>query len=156
MTSEGHCASLIERYLSTRGRRFFRGRHDGEYFFVADTAPRRLYVHLETSPEHYDVLTIRITPVYFFPAVDRPRLTHVADRWNTQNRQVIAIVHGSSDPQRIGVAARRSQWIRNDVTLKDFGSLVDRIIAAAIDLFAELTPVVDVPSTVPPLLRDAG
>lgn len=156
MTSEGHCASLIERYLCTRGRRFFRGRHDGEYFFVADTAPRRLYVHFETSPEHHDVLTIRITPVCFFPAVDRPRLTHVADRWNTQNRQVIAIVHGSSDPQRIGVAARRSQWIRNDVTLKDFGSLVDRIIAAAIDLFAELTPVVDVPSTVPPLLRDAG
>jgi hypothetical protein len=156
MTSEGHCASLIERYLCTRGRRFFRGRHDGQYFFVADTEPLRLYVHLEISPEHHDVLTIRITPVRFFPAVDRPRLTHVADKWNTQNRQVIAIVHESTDPQRIGVAARRSQWMRNDVTLKDFSSFVDRIIAAATDLFAELTPDAELSTMSPPLLRDAG
>ncbi|ORA84542.1 hypothetical protein K3U93_21865 [Mycobacterium malmoense] len=156
MTNEPRCANLIERYLCTRGRRFFRGRHDGEYFFVANVLPRRLHVHLEIFPAHGDVLMIRVAPACFFPATDRPWLTHFADTWNQQNREVTAIVHGSSDPQRIGVVARRSQWIRDDVTLDDFARFVDGTIADAIDLFGALTPIVDLPSTAQPLLRDAG
>ena len=68
-----------------------------------------------------------------------------ADTWNQQNREVTAIVHASSDPQRIGVVARRSQWIRESMSLEEFASFVDRTIAAAIDLFAELTPVTELP-----------
>lgn len=45
MTSESLCADLIERYLRTRGSRYFRGQHDGEFFYVANTRPRRLHVH---------------------------------------------------------------------------------------------------------------
>jgi hypothetical protein len=156
MTSEPLCADLIERYLCTRGSRYFRGAHDGEYFYVAKTRPRRLHVHLEVSPGHDDVLMIRVAPARFFPTTDRPWLMHFADTWNQQNRQVTAIVHGSSDPQRIGVVARRSQWIRKGVSFEDFASLVDHTIADAIDLFGQLTPVVEVPSTAQPLLRDAG
>jgi hypothetical protein len=156
MTSESLCANLIERYLCTSGLRFLRGQHDGEYFFVANAHPRRLHVHLEISPSFGDVLIIRVTPARFFPAADRPWLTHFADTWNQQNRDVTAIVHGSSDPQRIGVLARRSQWIREGISFEDFASFADRTIAAAIDLFAELTPVVELPSAAQPLLRDAG
>ena len=156
MTTEPLCATLIERYLCTRGSRYFRGQHDGEYFYVANTRPRRLHVHLEICRAHDDVVVIRVVPACFFPAGDRPWLTHFADTWNKQNREVTAIVHGSSDPQRIGVIARRSQWIRSDVTFDDFASFVDHTIAAAIELFAGLTPVVELPSTAQPLLRDAG
>ncbi len=156
MTSESLCANLIERYLCTRGRQYFRGQHDGEYFFLANARPRRLHVHLEVSPDFDDVLIIRVVPGYFFPAADRPWLTHVSDRWNQQNRGVTAIVHRSSDPQRIGVTVRRSQWIRGDVDFEDFATFVGRTIAAAIEFFAELTPVVEWPSTAQPLLRDAG
>ena len=156
MTSESLCANLIERYLCTRGSRYFRGQHDGEYFYVANTRPRRLHVHLEVSPIHRDVLVIRVAPVCFFPAADRPQLTQLADAWNRQNREVTAIVHDSADPQRIGVIARRSQWIRSDVDFEDFASFVDHTIAAAIELFGELAPVFEWPSTAQPLVRDAG
>ncbi|MGB8386574.1 YbjN domain-containing protein [Mycobacterium sp.] len=156
MTTEPRCANLIEHYLRTRGRRYFRGHHDGDYFFVASARPRRLHVHLEICPPHDDVLIIRVAPGCFFPATDRPWLTYVADSWNRQDREVTAIVHGSSDPQRIGVVARRSRWIRDNVSFEDFTSFVDRTIADAIDFFSELTPVVEFPSTAQPWLRDAS
>ena len=139
MTSEPLGANLIERYLCMHDSRYFRGARDGEYFYVANTRPRRLHVHLEISPEHHDML-IRVTPACFFPASDRPWLTHLADRWNKQDREVTAVVHGSSDPQRIGVVARRSQLMRGGVDFDDFTAFVDRTIAAAIEFFAELTP----------------
>jgi hypothetical protein len=147
---------LIERYLRTRGRRYFRGQHDGEYFFVANAYPRRLHVHLGISRWHTDMFTIRVNPACFFPIGDDARLERLADTWNQQNREVTAIVHGSSDPQRIGVVARSSQRIRDRVSFDDFASFVDRSTAAAIDLFSELTPGVELPSTAQPLLRDAG
>jgi hypothetical protein len=156
MTSEPLCADLIERYLRTRGSRYFRGHHDGEFFYVANTRPRRLHVHLEACPAHGDVLIIRVTPSCFFPATDRAWLTHFADTWNEQNRGVVAIVHNSSDPQRIGVVARRSHWIRDGLSFEDFASFVDGTIADAIELFGELAPVVELPSAEQPLLRDAG
>lgn len=63
--------NLIERYLRARGRRYFRGHHDAEFFFVAN-AHLRLHVHLEISPAYRDVFTIRVSPAYFFPATDHP------------------------------------------------------------------------------------
>lgn len=65
--------NLIERYLRARGRRYFRGHHDAEFFFVAN-AHLRLHVHLEISPAYRDVFTIRVSPAYFFPATDHTRL----------------------------------------------------------------------------------
>lgn len=156
MTSEPLCANLIERYLCTRGSRYFRGAHDGEYFYVANTRPRRLHVHLEMAPDHDHVLLVRVAPACFFPASDRPWLTHLADTWNQGDHEVTAIVHGSSDPQRIGVVARRSAWIRDGVAFDDFATLVDRTIAAAIEFFGELTPIVEQPSMSQPLVLDAG
>jgi hypothetical protein len=156
MTNEPRCAGLIERYLCARGIRYFRGAHDGEYFYVANTRPRRLHVHLEVSPTQRDVLMIRVAPACFFPTTDRPWLMHFADTWNQQNREVTAIVHASSDPQRIGVVARRSQWIRDRVSFADFASFVDRAIADAVDLFATLNPAIELPPRAQPLLCDAG
>jgi hypothetical protein len=156
MTSEPRCADLVERYLRTRATRYFRGAHDGEYFYVAKTRPRRLHVHLEVSPTQGDVLMIRVAPACFFPATYRPWLMHFADTWNQQNREVTAIVHASSDPQRIGVVARKSQWISANVSFEDFASLVDRTVADAIDLFAQLNTAIELPPTAQPLLCDAG
>ncbi|KLO46307.1 hypothetical protein [Mycobacterium nebraskense] len=158
MTKQPMCANLVERYLRTRGRRYFRGHRDGEYFFVTrarTSLSRRLHVHLEIPPEHGDVLIIRVTPGCFFPATERPWLVHFSDTWNHREREVTAIVHGSCDPQRIGLVARRSQWIRPNVSFEDFAAFVDRTIADATDLFDDVSPVVELP-TAHPLLRDAG
>ncbi len=157
MTNEPHCATLIERYLCSSGVRFFRHEHDGDYFFVEHAHPRPLNVHLKMSPSFGDVLTIRVAPACFFSVADRPWLTQFADAWNKRGREVSAIVHGTSNPQRIGVLARRSQWVREGISFEDFASFVDRTIAAAIDLFAELTPVVELPLRAQSLqLRDAS
>jgi hypothetical protein len=156
MTSELLCANLIERYLATCGLRFLRGDHDGEYFCAANTGPGRLHVRLEIPATFGDVLHISVTRARPFPVADRPLLTHFADAWNRQNRGVTAIVQGSCDSQRVGVSARRALWIRDDITFEEFACAVDRAIAAAIDLFAELKPVVDVPSLAQPVLRNAG
>lgn len=156
LMTESMCANLIERYLRARGRRYFRGHHDGDYFFVTRADPRRLHVHLEISPAHDDVLVVRVTPDCYFPAADRPWLRYLCDSWNHNDRQVTAIVHGSCDPQRIGVMARRSRWIRKDVSFEDFASFVDRALTDAIELFGELHPVVELPGGDEPLLRDAG
>jgi hypothetical protein len=137
--------------------RFFRREHDGEYFFVEDTHPRPLNVHLTMSPSFGDVLTIRVAPACLFSVADRPWLTQFADAWNKRGREVSAIVHGTFNSQRIGVLARRSQWIRENMSFEHFASFADRTIAAAIDLFAEMTPVVELPSRAQPLqLRDAS
>jgi hypothetical protein len=145
--------TLIERYLCTRGRRYFRGRHDGEFFFVLNS-DHRLHVHLEIPPPQPDVCTIRVTPACFFPAGDHADLMQVADTWNGQNCDVTAIVHGSSDPRRIGVTAEQSQRIGEQIAFGDFAAFADRAITAAMDLFARLTPATELPSL--PLLRDAG
>lgn len=155
MTNEQTCAKLVERYLRTRGRRYFRGHHDGEYFFVTGT-PRRLHVHFEISPAHDDLLIIRVAPGCYFPAADRSWLTHFADTWNRQGRHVTAIVHGSSDPQRIGVVARKSRWIRSGVSFADFATFVDLTIADATELFEELGTSAELPPAEGPLLRHAG
>ncbi|OBK24349.1 hypothetical protein A5634_03165 [Mycobacterium asiaticum] len=144
---------LIERYLRTRGRRYFRGRHDAEFFFVLNT-DQRLHVHLEIPPLHPDVFTIRVTPACFFPAADHTRLLEFAETWNEQNRDVTALVHGSSDPQRIGITAERSCTIGEQVHFGDFAAFADRVSAAAIDLFSSLSPATERASR--PLLLDAG
>ena len=151
MTNESLCANLIERYVHTCGLRFVQGEGEGEYLCVANVHPRRLGIHLEISSSFSDVLAIRVTPACSFPAVDRPWLTHFADTWNRQNREVTAIVHGCPDRNRVVVMARRSQWLREGLSFEDFASIVDRIIAAAIELFAGLTPVVELASAAQPL-----
>jgi hypothetical protein len=156
VTNEPFCANLIERYLCTSGLRSFRRERDGDYFFVADALPRPLNVRLRMSPSFGDVLIIRVTPACLFSVADRAWLTRFADRWNRQSRDVSAIVHGTSNPQRVGILARRSKWIREGISFEDFASFADSTIAAATDLFAQLTPVVELPSTVQPLLRDAS
>lgn len=156
MTSEPAGTGLIERYLRTRGSRYFRGHRDGEFFYVANTRPRRLHVHLEICPTHADMLVIRVAPTCFFPATDRSALADFADTWNRREHEVTAIVHDSSDPQRIGVVARRSQWVPGTTSFEDFAVLVDGTIADAIDLFGRLAPVTGLPPTGPPLLRDAS
>lgn len=156
MMTQPFSADLIERYLRTRGRRYFRGQHDGEFFFVADMHLRRLHVHLEISPAHQDVLTIRVTPACFFPAADYAWLVQFADTWNEHNRDITAIVHGSSDPRRIGVEAQQCRWFSEGISFEDFAAFVDRTIAAATELFAGLPPGPQLALATRQLVLDAG
>jgi hypothetical protein len=156
MTTGSLCTNLIERYLATSGLRFLRGEHRGEYFCVVDAGAGRLHVHLQVSPSFDDMLSVTVSPGRFFPGADRAWLTRFADTWNQKNRGVTAIVRGSADSERIGLVARRSQWIAEGIAVERFASFVDRTIAEAVDLFAEATVGVELDSTTQPALRDAS
>jgi hypothetical protein len=133
-------SELIERYLHSRGRRYFRGHHDGEYFFILTVGHERLHVHLEILPGSGDVLAVRVAPGHFFPAADRERMISFARSWNAESRRAEVIVHESSDPNRIGVAAESSCAIADGIDAQDFADFADKTIRSAIKLFAELTP----------------
>ncbi|BAX94523.1 YbjN domain-containing protein [Mycobacterium shigaense] len=156
MTTEALSADMIERYLCTRGSRYFRGQHNGEFFYVANTRPRRLHVHLGISRWHHDEFTIQVTPGCFFPAADSAELAELADSWNRHNRDLVVTVRRSSDPKRIGVLARSTRRVRGQVDFDEFATFVDHGIAAAIEFFAELAPISEMPPTAPPMVLDAG
>lgn len=154
MTYQTSCAKLIEGYMRNSGLRFLRGEHEGEYFGVAETGSRRLHVHLKISSSFGDVVVIQANASHFFALADRPWLTHLADAWNGQNRDITAILCPA--PHRIGVIARRSRWIREGMPLQEFTSFADRTIAAAVEFFIVLIPPVKLPSTTQSRLRDAN
>lgn len=156
MTAESLCTNLVERYLSTSGLQFLKGEHDGEYFCVVNADSGRLHVHLEVSPSFGDMLSVSVNPGRFFRGGDRARLTRFADTWNRQHRGITAIVRGSADSERIGLVARRSQWMPEGIPFERFASFVDRAIAEAVDLFAEATVVVELAASAQPVLRDAS
>lgn len=156
MTSASLLTELIERYLSTCDMRFLRDERGGAYFCVPNAHYGRLNVQFEISSSFGDVLTVKVSPATSLPIADRPWLTHFADTWNLRNREVTALLHNSAGPQRIGLVARRSQWVRDDVSFDDFASFVDRTLAAAIDLFAESAQFGDSLSAGESVLRDAG
>jgi hypothetical protein len=66
----------------------------------------------------------------------------------------VVTVHGSSDPQRVGVVARDSRKIRESIAFDEFATYIDYTIAAAIEFFAGLDSVAE--CTAQPLLLDAG
>jgi hypothetical protein len=158
MTTEKSGADLIERYLRTRRLRYFRGQHDGEYFFILGRDHKPLHVHLEIPREGADGYRVRVTPGYFFPAMCRARLSAFVDTWNRTDRWTKAVVHESCDPTRIGVRADNAPTLPRATQVDEFAGFVDRTIESAIQFFAELTPVVeaDPTSSFEPLVLDAG
>ncbi len=139
MRTESFDTELIERYLRTRKLRYFRGHHDGEFFFIHTVGHERLHVHLEIDPADPETLTIRVTPAHFFPAADRARLMHFADTWNEDAGRVKAVVHESCDLNRIAVVAENCYPIAG-MPFDDFATVADDAIRSGVELFAGIPP----------------
>jgi hypothetical protein len=149
---------VIERYLRARGRRYFRGHHDSEFFFVLPAGHERLHVHIEIPPADRDSVTVRVTPPCFFPAAEVARLRAFADTWNDESRPTRAVVYESCDRNRIGVAAESACPIAPSVPFEEFAGLADNTIRSAVTLFAEMTPATETAPvrTLGTWLKDAG
>lgn len=126
---------LIEECLRTRGVRYFRGRHDDEYFHLVHTGAGRLYVHLEICGPDGGTVQISISPDRYFPAGHSERLHRAVARWNAGCREVGALVQPSSDPNLVGVAAGSRYCGSDPIELGDF---VDGSLMAAVELFGLL------------------
>ena len=140
MRNASLATEVIERYLRARGRRYFRGHHDGEFFFILPAGHERLHVHLETPPADRDTVTVRVTPPCYFPAAEAARLKAFADTWNEQSRPTRAVVYESCDRDRIGVAAEGACSLAPSTPFEEFAGLADSTIRSAVTLFAEMTP----------------
>jgi len=138
MSSESFGTELIERYLLARGRRYFRGQHDGEYFFILTVGHARLHVHVEVPPADQGTVKVRVTPANFYPVADRARLMTIADKWNADAR-TRAVVYESCDQTRIGVVAVESYRVAPSMPFEEFSGLADNTIRSAVKLFAEMT-----------------
>jgi len=149
---------VIERYLRARGRRYFRGHHDGEFFFILTVGHERLHVHIEIPPADRDGVTVRVTPPCFFPAAEVARLRALADTWNAESRPTRAVVYESCDRSRIGVAAESTRPLAPSMPFEEFAGLADSTIRSAVTLFAEMTPATGTAPvrTLGAWLKDAG
>lgn len=124
---------LIEAYLRGRGLRYFRGRHDDEYFFLlADAHGGRLNVHLEVCGAERDTVQVSVSPDRYCLAEVRDRLSDLAAEWNAGDPSALAVVHDSSDPTLVGVTAYNC-YRPDDVEALTVS--VDRTVASATDLF---------------------
>ena len=123
---------LIEECLRIRGVRFFRGRHDDEYFHLVHTGVGRLYVHIEVCGPDRDTVQISISPDHYYPAADGERLHQAVARWNAECREVGALVVASSDPNLVGLAAGSRYRGDDPIALGEF---VDGSLLAAVELF---------------------
>ncbi|WP_319432674.1 YbjN domain-containing protein [Mycobacterium sp. RTGN5] len=142
---------LIERYLSARQLRHFRGHHDDEYFFLVNAYHGRLHVHLQPGGPSGAAVQISITAERYYPAEQRARVERLVEQWNNTAPRITAAVFESSDPRLVGVRAER-RYRAGDT---DFGSFVDQAVQSAIDLFGRLRMLVAAPSEDTHLL-DAG
>lgn len=153
-------SELIEDCLRARGVRFFHGHHEREYFFLVDyldhteARPRigKLHVHLDGGAAAGDRITVTVTPDRYFPAAGRDRLSDLAQQWGAGGGAAMATVHRSSDPGLVGVVASNAGRPADVAAL---AVLVDRTVAAAVDLFGRMQRTVGhaAPQTG---LRDAG
>jgi len=129
---------LIERYLRSRGARYFRGHHDDEYFFLVDVpagANRgRLHVHLGVGADRGEVVLV-ITPDRYYPGARRERIATVAARWTDGVAGVRVDVHESCDPALVGVVLNAQC---RPAGIGELTRFVDRTVASAVDFFAML------------------
>lgn len=147
-------SELIQDYLRKRGVRHFRGHHDDEYFFLVDVLVdgrhKRLNVHLQASGE---VVQVSIAPDRYYPATARGLLADAAARWNAAEPGAEVVIHGSSDPSRVGVSVHDCT---GPVDVAGLSAFVDHAIAGAIELFAGMRRAAEPMEQDGPRLRDAG
>lgn len=128
--------ALIEEYLRLRGLRYFRGHDEDEYVFLSEApGPRgsagKMHVRLAAAgPE----VRVTVSPDRYYPAGDRDRLAGLAARWASGEAAEV-VLQDSCDPALVGVIARARTRPRG---LDDLADFVDRAVASAVDLFADL------------------
>lgn len=125
-------STLIEQTLRSRGVRYFRGHHDGEFFFMVvpltDSARGRLHVHLR--PGVGDEVAISISGGRFRPAAQRDALTRLAARCNALF-PVEVTVQDSCDPGLVGVLVTAAGCPAGAGELSD---LIDIAVDVAADI----------------------
>lgn len=146
MQIEPLSTDLIERYLASRGLRFFRS-DDGEEFLVFSGYERgRLQVTLRLNGLRHDVLEISISPAAYYPAGDRPRLMELVNDWNRDTHWPKAFVRETARPGYVSVVGENAYLLTDGIHLEGLGHLVRSAVEYGVDLFARIDQAVCLPS----------
>jgi hypothetical protein len=138
---------LIERYLDSRGWRFFRGRTGREFLVLLSTGQGELHVNVRASGSRRDVLVVRVSPAAHYSAGDRSRLMELVNEWNRDTHWPKAFVRETSDPARVGVVGENSYPLGAGIHVEALGNFIEHTISCAAESFDKIADAVRVPSS---------
>lgn len=146
MQIEPLSTDLIERYLRSRGLRFFRS-DDGEEFLMLSSYERgKLHVTLRLNGLRRDVLEISVSPAAYHPAGERPRLMELVNDWNRDTHWPKAFVRETVRPGRVSVVGENAYLLSDGIHLEALGNLVRSAVEHGADLFAKIEQAIRLPS----------
>ncbi|TAM68879.1 YbjN domain-containing protein [Mycobacterium sp.] len=146
MQIEPLSTDLIERYLQSRGLRFFRS-DDGEEFLMLSSYERgKLHVTLRVNGLRRDVLEISISPAAYYAAGERPRLMELVNDWNRDTHWPKAFVRETARTGHVSVVGENAYLLSDGIHLEALGNLVRSAVEYGADLFAKIEQAIRLPS----------
>jgi Putative bacterial sensory transduction regulator len=139
-------AELIERYLDSRGLRFYRSRDGKGLLMLFSTEDGKLQVNLRVSGKRSDVLVISISTGTYHRAADRSRLMDVVNDWNRDTYWPKAFVRETSQPGRIAVVGESAFPLADGIQFDALGNFINASIRTGAELFAKVARATSVPS----------
>jgi hypothetical protein len=139
-------AGLIERYLDSRGLRFYRSRDGKGLLVLFSTQHGKLQVNLRVGGMHSDVLAISISTATYNLAADRSRLMELVNDWNRDTHWPKAFVRDTSQPGRIAVVGESAYPLADGIHVDALGNFINSSIRGGAKLFDKVAQAISVPS----------
>jgi hypothetical protein len=139
-------AELIERYLDSRGLRFYRSRDGKGLLVLFSTEHGKLQVNLRASGVRSDVLVISISTATYSRAADRSRLMDLVNDWNRDTYWPKAFVRETSQPGRIAVVGESAFPLGDGIGIDALGNFINSSIRSGAKLFDKVAQATSVPS----------
>jgi len=137
---------LIERYLDSRGLRFYRSQDGKGLLVLFSTEHGKLQANLRVSGVRSDILVISISTATYSRAADRSRLTELVNDWNRDTHWPKAFVRDTSQRGRIAVVGESAFPLTDGIHLDGLGNFINCSIRGGSKLFDKVAQATGVPS----------
>ena len=137
---------LIERYLDSRGLRYYRGPGGKDFLVLFSTNHGRLQVNLRISGRHADVLVVTATPAAYYVAAERARLTELVNEWNRDTHWPKAFVREAAQSSRFAVVGESAYPLADGIHVEALGNFIDSTIECTIQLYDRIAEGISLPS----------
>lgn len=147
MKIEPLSTELIERYLRSRGLRFFRSDDGQEFLLVLSSIERgKLHVSLRINGVRPDILEITVSPAGYYHAGERARLMELVNDWNRDTHWPKAFVRETAQPNRVTVVGESAYLLSDGIHLAGLGNFVKSTVEYGTDLFTKIEHAIGLPS----------
>ncbi|MGV9950277.1 YbjN domain-containing protein [Rhodococcus aetherivorans] len=136
---------MIERYLHSRGWRFFRDQ-DGNFLVLINTGTRQLQVHLAADGPRRDLLVVWVSTSEVYAGVARAKLLEQVNQWNRETHWPKASLREGADGESVWVVGENCYPLMDGIHSALFATLADYTIETAATLFERVAEAVEIPS----------